>query len=204
MSVSIYKLSWQNTQVVDGIQYVCGFCGTFVGPRQGYFTAPVGDHQGFVLLCNYCNRPTFIDRERETNMSITPSAKMGKSIDYLPPEVEAVYEEARLCTSAGAYTAAVMLCRKLLMNTAVHEGADEGQKFVRYVNYLASKNLFPPNSKKWVDYILKKGNEANHEIVEMTAEDAENLITFSAMLLNLVYEFPKRLLAKDDPEEPGS
>ena len=44
-----------------------------------------------------------------------------------------------------------------------------------------------------VDHIRKKGNEANHEIVLMEKEDAEDLLVFSEMLLKFIYEFPKRV-----------
>ena len=59
--------------------------------------------------------------------------------------------------------------------------------------YLSDKNYVPPDGKGWVDYIRQKGNEANHEIVLMTKEDAEDLINFSEMLLRFVYEFPSKV-----------
>ena len=48
----------------------------------------------------------------------------------------------------------------------------------------------PPNGKKWVDAIRKKGNEANHEIQLMGERDARNIVRFSEMLLRFVYEMP--------------
>ena len=44
-----------------------------------------------------------------------------------------------------------------------------------------------------MDHIRKKGNEANHEIKLMTAEDATELISFSEMLMKFIYEFPSRV-----------
>jgi hypothetical protein len=41
-----------------------------------------------------------------------------------------------------------------------------------------------------VDHIRKKGNEANHEIVMMSARDAEEVVTFTQMMLTFVYELP--------------
>jgi hypothetical protein len=54
----------------------------------------------------------------------------------------------------------------------------------------------PPNGRGWVDHIRTKGNEANHEIVLMSAEDALELISFSEMLLKFIYEFPSRVPKK--------
>ena len=39
----------------------------------------------------------------------------------------------------------------------------------------------------------KKSNEANHEISLMDTKDAEDLITFTEMLLKFVYEFPGKV-----------
>jgi hypothetical protein len=90
----------------------------------------------------------------------------------------------------NAYTAAVMCCRKLLMNVAVAEGADEGKRFAEYVDYLADEGYLGAKAKVWVDRIRDKGNDANHEITLMGREDAEQLIQFSEMMLKTMYEYP--------------
>ena len=79
------------------------------------------------------------------------------------------------------------------MHVAVEKGAKEGESFVSYVEYLAGQGYVPPDGKAWVDYIRQKGNEANHEIKVMNAQDAQALITFIEMLLKFVYEFPKKV-----------
>ena len=61
----------------------------------------------------------------------------GNSVEHLPVDIEALYTEARNCVAASCYTAAVLICRKLLMNMAVSQGADAGDTFVQYVEYLA-------------------------------------------------------------------
>jgi hypothetical protein len=111
-------------------------------------------------------------------------------VDKLPADHQALYEEARSCTSSGCYTAAVLILRKMLMNIAVAQGAKAGGSFVSYVEYLASKHFIPPNGEHWVDHIRKKGNEATHEIVLMSQSDAKELVTFVEMLLRFIYEFP--------------
>ena len=101
-----------------------------------------------------------------------------------------LYNEARNCTGAGAYTSAVLSCRKLLMHIAVSKGAETGKKFIEYVQYLSDQNYIPPDAKSWVDHIRAKGNEANHEIVIMREEDAKDLLSFIEMLLKIIFEFP--------------
>ena len=99
----------------------------------------------------------------------------------------------------NAFTASVLACRKLLMHVAVSKGANVGLKFIEYVEYLAKNHLIPVWSEDWVDHIREKGNEANHEILIMKKEDAEDLISFSEMLLKLVYEFPANIQRKRGP-----
>ena len=79
------------------------------------------------------------------------------------------------------------------MNIAVSQGADEGQKFIQYVEFLAENGFVPPNGRGWVDHIRQKGNEATHEIVQMSKDDATELISFTEMLLKFIYEFPAKI-----------
>ena len=76
------------------------------------------------------------------------------------------------------------------MHVAVAKGAKAGKTFIEYVEFLSTNNYVPPEAKGWVDHNRKKGNEANHEIMIMSEEEAKDLIIFSEMLLKLVYEFP--------------
>ncbi len=83
--------------------------------------------------------------------------------------------------------------RKLLMHLAVAQGAKPGDSFVAYIEFLAAQGYVPPNGRGWVDHIRKKSNEANHEIVEMKKQDADELVTFAEMLLKFIYEFPAKI-----------
>jgi hypothetical protein len=120
---------------------------------------------------------------------------LGNSVQHLPDTLNALYDEARRCTAQRCFTAAVLLCRKMLMHIAVEKSAKEGLNFLEYVNFLSDKGYVPPNGKHWVDHIRKKGNEATHEIVLMSASDASELLTFVEMLLRFVYEFPSMIPA---------
>ncbi len=79
------------------------------------------------------------------------------------------------------------------MHIAVEVGAPEGLSFIEYVKYLSDQNYVPPNGRHWVDYIRKKGNEANHEILLMEQTDANDLLIFIEMLLKFIYEFPNMI-----------
>jgi hypothetical protein len=188
-------LQWHNASRITSRSYTCGYCGNKLASDEGYFTRAVGHGnitqgelgRGFIYVCHYCNRPSyFADYGAQY-----PGPGFGASVGHIPSEqVEALYEEARNCMQVNVYTAAVMCCRKLLMNVAVSEGADEGKSFASYVKYLVGKGHVPSKAAIWVDHIRDKGNDANHEIRIMNREDAERIIKFSEMMLRIMYEYP--------------
>ena len=171
--------------------YECGFCGNQVGTSQGFSTT--GNLASDIAICPRCNRPTFIEQPGGRRY---PSSRPGAPVSGIPQDLADLYDEARDAAGACAYTAAVMVCRKMLMNIAVEKGAKEGLGFVDYVDYLVSKGYTPPDSKEWVDYVRSLGNEANHKIALKDEEDADVAIAFVGMLLRFIYEFPARIRSK--------
>lgn len=184
------KYSWAGIQQLPPLAYQCGYCNNRVSSVSGYKLAlhrdGSGNAVGGIYLCPHCGEPTY----RDPSGKHIPDVPFGSQVGYVPSGIAQLYEEARLCSSAGAYTGAVMLCRKILMHLGVDKGAEEGKGFVHYVNYLSDKGYVPPDGKHWVDHIRKKGNEANHEIIIMMRDDASELILFIEMLLKFMYEFP--------------
>lgn len=176
---------WAGIHQLNVRRFKCGFCGMVVGSDRGYFN---NNLLQMIYICPHCKRPTYFEQNGQF-----PAPLLGSSVSNVPQEVESLYTEARVCTGAGAHTAAVLACRKLLMNIAVNQGAQEGKRFIEYVEYLADKGYVPPNGKIWVDHIRKKGNEATHEIALMNEKDAADLITFVEMLLRFIYEFPSKI-----------
>ena len=121
----------------------------------------------------------------------------------------AVWKEVRECLGVGAYTAAVMMCRKLLFHVAVaHElpakdAKDRAPSFVEAVQHLESEGLISKRMRPWVDRIKDVGNDANHEITPITEDVAMDVATFTEQLLRLTYEMPALMgadTALADPE----
>lgn len=196
------KYQWNHLETSAASKdFKCGHCGHPVASEKGYTAAKRGTAGLYmrIYICHFCTRPTFFDQEGNKQW---PGAAYGNEVQNIDDDLVAkLYKEARDCTSTNSYTASVMCCRKLLMHIAVSKGAKQNLKFVEYVDYLASNNYITPDSKPWVDHIKNKGNEANHEIKLMTKEDAEELISFSEMLLKLIYEFPARIKPPEAPAQ---
>lgn len=166
--------------------YVCGFCGHKTASNRGWKT---NQEISSIFICTGCNQPTYFD----ASGTPMPGVAFGESVDHIDEKsVEQIYNEARICTGVGAYTAATLCCRKLLMHVAVDKGAKSGETFAAYIQYLLDHHYLSPDYKDWVDRIRKDGNEANHEIVIKSQEEAERILAFCEMLLKVIYEFPAR------------
>lgn len=190
-------MNWQGLHTLPAVSYKCGFCSDKVSSEKGY---KIGDHKdgsgaqrGAIYICPNCQGPTFFT----PNKGQIPGGAIGSSVANVPTALNTFYEEARRCITQNCNTAAVLLCRKMLMNIAVEQKAEEGKTFLQYVEFLSSQGYIPPNGKQWVDHIRKKGNEANHEITLMTERDAKELLVFIEMLLKFIYEFPSMVPKTD-------
>jgi Domain of unknown function (DUF4145) len=190
------KYEWHNVQPVGNVAYECGYCSHRVGPSLQFYARALRANQSKntpIFICPTCSHPTFFDFDGKQ----VPAVRMGAHVPGITdPEVQRAYDEARDCTAAGAYTASVLICRKILMNLAVQHGAKPGLNFTEYVTYLEQARYVPPNGLAWVDKIRQKGNEATHELPQITQPDAAQIMRFVEMLLRFSYEF------KDEPKGP--
>lgn len=182
--MEIKNIEWVDTSKLTKFKYTCGYCSSFVAPDRGYY-----GNKSKICICPYCSQPTYFDSVSRQ----TPGRSYGNSISSLPEDIGKIYNEARICITISAHTASAMLCRKLLMNIAVHKGAKEGLSFLDYVKFLDENSYILSDGKEWVDYIRKGGNDANHKICLVEKKDAKILLEFCEMLLKLVFEFPKKL-----------
>src|SRR5207249_4424001 len=118
--------AWRAPQDLPNAAFTCGFCNTRVSSVKGYKLGEHADgsgHQlGAVYLCPNCGGPVF----HAPNGTRFPSPSLGRPVQHVPDALNALYEEARRCTGQNCFTAAVLVCRKMLMNIAVQQGAPEG------------------------------------------------------------------------------
>ena len=183
---------WQNVQSLPPDSYRCGYCSYDVASAHGLAAR---DGLAVVRICPQCNGPTFFSHDGRQ----WPGPKLGANMSKLPTDVGAIYEEARSSVTVNAFTATVLLCRKLLMHVAVEKGAPKDKAFLEYVNWLIQERYAPKGAENWLDYIRRRSNEANHQISIMEATDAKALILLTEQLLRNVYE-----LADSAPPQPAS
>ena len=190
--------TWKPKAVIKSRAYVCGHCSNKVASNHGIETRTSSNTAagGYIYLCTHCNQPTYFYGEMQV-----PGELPGSAVANVAEMIEDLYNEARRCVAANAYTGCVMICRKILMHVAHDNGAKENLKFVQYVNYLHDEHFIPPNARSWVEYIKDKGNEANHEIFTASKEDAVGLLVLVERMLQIIYDLPKRVPSKAAPDK---
>ena len=193
---------WESVQNHQARQFKCGYggCGREISSEKGWYHINENGNQpdGMIYICPNCKRPTFFDLREGIQI---PGVAIGSDIKNLPTEIQNIWTEIRNATSQGAYTAAVLAGRKLLMHVAVGQGAAQNLNFTDYVDYFVTNHYAPPNSQPWIDRIRQQGNEANHQVVIKNKDDATEIITFLEMLLRFIYEFPARAQAANSQSQ---
>jgi len=175
--------AWRGVESLISKSFICWNCNNQVASYTGY-----RDHADTIkkiYLCPHCEAPNAFDNNGTSVLSPLP----GEEIIKLPSNIKNVYDEIRKCMQSNCFTAAVMLMRKIIMNIAVHEKADENLKFVQYIDYLYENGIVPKKSKSKAESVKDIGNSANHEIENRTQQEAQNCFEFIELLLKVNYEF---------------
>lgn len=172
-------------------KFRCGFSDTNVlsmaGYRLGRNNNGTGDQIRAAYLCLNCGCPSFFPPE---TLQFSPPA-LSNRFGRVPHALWALYEEAVRWTREHCYTAAVLLCRKMLISIAVERGACEGLNIIEYICYLSDKGYVPPKGRRWVDHIKNNVDEAKHNIPLIGRVDARDTVSFLGMLLRFIYGTPK-------------
>lgn len=140
-------------------------------------------------LCSACRKPSVL-----VDGVIEPSSRPLRTPKGLPTTDRTIWEEARSCLGVHAYSATVMLCRKLLLHVAVEKGLppknrqNRAPSYMDAVKHLESSGVITADMREWVDQIKDIGNDANHELTPITMGHADDVATFTEQLLVLAYE----------------
>lgn len=173
-------MSWNSLSNITSKDFICGWCGNRIASANGYFNSGSAK----IYICHFCQKPNYFDGTGGQY----PGASYGTEIKNLPEDIETIYNEIRRLHGESAWTAIVLLARKLLMHVAVEKGAPEGKQFITYVQYLTD-NYVAKSNQGWVDRVRTVSNIANHELKIMDAAQARMVTDFTGMILKLVYEF---------------
>ena len=171
--------------------FTCSFCDRKVTELVGaVFKDITGGRQPRIvnevnlIVCPNCKHGSVYN----SKFGISPGSQFGPDIQGLPADIKNAYNEARNCMQVKAFTAAELICRKVIMHVAVEKEAGEGESFAHYLEYLKKEGFMAPAMEKWVDLIRQHGNKSTHELDSPDKDRAESTIMFTAGLLRLIYE----------------
>lgn len=178
------------------VPMICGNCGLNVSANvmlaNPPFTADSDlwtrfDRTTLWLMCPSC----FEGSVKVKNGGYFPVGRATREYGALPDDVAEAWKEAGLAHAAQAYTAAEMMCRKILMHVAVDKAASApGKSFASYIDDLETAGLIIAGLKPVVDQIRLRGNAAIHELPSSTQSDSLQTIQIVDHLLKSVYVLP--------------
>lgn len=126
-----------------------------------------------------------------------PERFSGKAYPDVPAHIASAASEAHTCFSAQAYRGAIMLARAVVEATAKDKGAKTGTLAAK-IEKLRDEGHIRELVKDTADEIRYMGNDMAHGdfIDPVTSEEAEDVLTFMAEVLDEVYQAPARLNAQ--------
>lgn len=154
------------------------------------------------LRCISCQAPHLRIDDR-----VIPGRHAMPPPEGLPDDIGRAWTETQDCFAASAFTATVMLCRKLILHIAVEAGLpakndrDRAPTFAQALDHLQASGAFTAAMRPWVERIVNIGNEANHELPQTDAETARQIVLFLHQLLVLQYELPHKMASVGVPPE---
>lgn len=117
----------------------------------------------------------------------------------LPPEVERIYRE-ELLRVTQAPRQLVFTCRMLLELACRHALSVDRGNLVGLIDELATSGRLPAVVAEWAHAIRKLANDAVHDGAPPTATEAEEILEFTRLLLELLFSYPARIARLRKPK----
>lgn len=173
--------------------WLCGACGSMTNGR--IVCDLIRQSDGAIVkwcLCS-CERaePTITVEKDAMILSQHPQAREFHSEVAWPDDLRQLFDEAAIAYAAGAYTAAAMVARKILMACAYRHGADEGRNFSDYVEYITNDVLVFPGARESINKIRTIGNDANHRLEFVQKDAAYTSLKIVSYILRTIYSLPQ-------------
>jgi len=201
---------------LDLIDSICGTCGKEVGlielrayVNDGYSNASAINYFD-VFMCPRCKSGSVLNmklpyRQGRSDMEVqmlkdsavnnrdmyvlSPGPLPMPRVKNLPDDIESAWEEVLNAGGASAWTAAELMCRKILMHVSVDQfDMEAGLSFASYVKKLDEERFFPRMMMPVVDGIRERGNRATHDLASTTREQAMKTLDVTHHVLRTIYE----------------
>lgn len=153
-----------------------------------------------LLKCKKCFSPVLIKQNNVGNMAIgdkwsepltlfpnTPSLILLNYYDNIPDEIVRAYEDAKNSFKAKAYTASVIMCRKIIEGIAQLNDCKE-DNLKKSIDKLHTKKIIDNKLKEWANELRLAGNDAAHDInISLKKFDVNDIIEFTKSFIEYIY-----------------
>lgn len=201
---------------LDLVDSICGTCGKEVSLTKLRVTTsfeygqdfPIDDFE--VFICPRCKSGSVLNlkleyrqNRRREEIEMLQRSAMNNADMYtlspgplpmprpknLPDDIEAAWDEVLNAGRASAWTAAELMCRKILMHIAVDQfDMEEGLNFTAYVKKFDDERFFPRMMMPVIDGIRERGNRATHDLASTPKEQAMKTLDVTHYVLRTIYE----------------
>ena len=200
--------------VGTSVRVFCSHCalGT-AGKIEGTLTVNDVDDYGYLneqtllqlVRCSHCDKGLLVADwnggrgwEKDQTTTLWPSAP-SKLSHLVPDRLRHAYEEARLCFSAKAYAATVVMVRRTLEGVCAEQGTT-AKILMKALEELRDNGKIEGRLFDWAQALRVLGNQGAHFTdAEVSREDAEDALALGEALLDYIYvlavryeEFAKR------------
>lgn len=161
-----------------------------------------------VLACPRCAGVVAIEHSGAQSVPtirrvIPTEDESSVGIRHMPPGIRQTYGDAVRVLQAGVPSAAAVLLRRTLEGAAAHHGITE-RTLVKSIEAMIENGLVTPSFGKVLHHVRLVGNQGAHYTdEELTEEQAQQALRFTAALLRNVFEVPGEL-AQLEQDEDGS
>lgn len=145
----------------------------------------------FFVKCPQCAQPALLRIVEDGNPS-----RIWPPLDRLdwevPAPIRGAYDEAARCFDAGAFTAAAVMCRKVLEGVCDEQGA-RGNSLAARLDDLKAKGVIDSRLAEWANQLRLGGNEAAHDpSITVDRADARDLKDFTKAIVEYMFTIQRR------------
>lgn len=138
-----------------------------------------------------------------------PLGKPNDRVDAaVPPRIAEDFKEALRCQWIDAYKATVTMCRRVIQASCLEQKADKAKRLVAQIDELAAKGTITQPLREFAHAVRLEGNDGAHPdpdgLENVTAADAEDIISFTREYLHHVYVMPEMLARRRTAAAPSS
>ncbi len=165
-------------------------------------------HPISVWVCHNCDKFIFVRQEstphehvsRESFRVISVLPASEPSVDSRVPEgIAADFAEAARNFNIASYKSSAVMARRTIQKMCLNLGATKGKKLHEQVTELQGNGKLHPDLAAIATEIRFLGNDGAHPeddgLDEITADDAKEILDFTAELLDDLYVRPQKVAA---------